>query len=73
MVLISCNDSKTEVDSIYFNGSITTLNDSLPKATCIIIKNKIISYYIIATLISHLMYDFSTSPFFIDAVYFYMI
>lgn len=40
MVLISCNNSKTEVDSIYFNGSITTLNDSLPKATCIIIKNK---------------------------------
>lgn len=40
LVFFSCNFSKTEVDTIYFNGTITTLNDSLPNATCIVIKDK---------------------------------
>jgi len=40
LLLFSCQFSKTEVDAIYYNGNINTLNDSLPTATCMIIKNK---------------------------------
>jgi len=40
MLFFGCNSKSNNVDYIYFNGQIITMNDSLPDGSVIVVKNK---------------------------------